>query len=78
MIFSVVFYFAVQAQDNVVLKNGDTLCVRVVKDNEKTIVYQYSEEILLNVREIRKVVYENETIKEDIKPVVTLTIDSVL
>lgn len=50
MLFSVTCFVAVQAQDNVVLKNGDTLCVKVVKNDEKTIVYQYPGEILFYVK----------------------------
>lgn len=46
MLFSVTCFVAVQAQDKVVLKNGDTLCVKVVKNDEKTIVYQYPGEAL--------------------------------
>ena len=50
MFFSVTCFVAVRAQDNVVLKNGDTLCVKVVKNDEKTIVYQYPGEILFYVK----------------------------
>lgn len=73
MLFSVTCFVAVQAQDKVVLKNGDTLCVKVVKNDEKTIVYQYPGEALLNVknkREIKKIAYESgriETINQGIE-----------
>lgn len=56
MFFSVACFVAVQAQDSVMFKNDDTLSVKVVKDDDKTIIYQYPEEVLynVNIRMIRK------------------------
>ena len=66
------------AQDKVVLKNGEELNVKVVKNDEKTIEFQYSGESMVNVkskREIKKIVYESgreETINVGIEvPVIT-------
>lgn len=50
------------AQDKVVLKNGEELNVKVVKNDEKTIEFQYPGESMVNVknkREIKKIVYES-------------------
>lgn len=50
------------AQDKVVLKNGEVLNVKVVKNDEKTIEFQYPGESMVNVknkREIKKIVYES-------------------
>ena len=38
------------AQDKVILKNGEELNVKVVKNDEKTIEFQYPGETLLNVK----------------------------
>ena len=66
------------AQDKVVLKNGEELNVKVVKNDEKTIAFQYPRESMVNVknkREIKKIVYESgreETINVGIEvPVIT-------
>lgn len=66
------------AQDKVVLKNGEELNVKVVKNDEKTIEFQYPGESMVNVknkREIKKIVYESgreETINVGIEvPVIT-------
>ena len=66
------------AQDKVVLKNGEVLNVKVVKNDEKTIEFQYPGESMVNVknkREIKKIVYESgreETINVGIEvPVIT-------
>ena len=65
-------------QDKVVLKNGEELNVKVVKNDEKTIEFQYPGESMVNVknkREIKKIVYESgreETINVGIEvPVIT-------
>ena len=50
------------AQDKVVLKNGEELNVKVVKNDEKNIEFQYPGESMVNVknkREIKKIVYES-------------------
>ena len=50
------------AQDKVYLKNGEELNVKIVKNDEKTIEFQYPGESMLNVknkREIKKIVYES-------------------
>ena len=50
------------AQDRVILKNGEELKVKVVKNEEKTIEFQYPGESMLNVknkREIKKIIYES-------------------
>lgn len=50
------------SQDRVVLKNGEVLNVKVVKNDEKTIEFQYPGESMVNVknkREINKIVYES-------------------
>ena len=66
------------AQDKVVLKNGEELNVKVVKNDEKNIEFQYPGESMVNVknkREIKKIVYESgreETINVGIEvPVIT-------
>jgi hypothetical protein len=50
------------AQDKVILKTGEELNVKVVKNDEKTIEFQYPGESLINVknkREIKKIIYES-------------------
>ena len=66
------------AQDKVILKNGEELNVKVVKNDEKTIEFQYPGETLLNVknkREISCIIYESgrkEEINQGIEvPVIT-------
>ena len=55
------------AQDKVVLKNGKELSVKIVKNDESTIEFQYPGESLLNVknkREIKCIIYESGRIEE--------------
>ena len=61
-ILSLFFGATSYAQDKVVLKNGEELNVKVVKNNEKTIEFQYPGESMINEknkREIKKIVYES-------------------
>ena len=56
------FAISANAQDKVVLKNGETLNVKVVKNDENSIEFQYPGETLLNVknkREIKQIIYES-------------------
>lgn len=56
------FAISANAQDKVVLKNGETLNVKVVKNDENSIEFQYPDETLLNVknkREIKQIIYES-------------------
>lgn len=69
---------SVNAQDKVIFKNGDTISVKIIKNEEKSIEYQYPGETLVNVknkREIRQIIYESgriEEIKQGIEvPVIT-------
>ena len=79
MLFAVlVVVLTANAQDKVILKNGEELNVKVVKNDEKVIEFQYPGEALLNVknkREIKQIVYESgrvEEINQGIKiPVIT-------
>ena len=77
-IITLFFGVSSYAQDKVFLKNGEELNVKVVKNDEKTIEFQYSGESMVNVkskREIKKIVYESgreETINVGIEvPVIT-------
>lgn len=61
-ILSLFLGMSAYAQDKVVLKNGEELNVKVVKNDEKTIEFQYPGESMVNVknkREIKKIVYES-------------------
>ena len=61
-IFSLFFGVTSFAQDKVILKNGEELNVKVVKNNEKTIEFLYPGESMVNEknkREIKKIVYES-------------------
>lgn len=54
------FAVSLNAQDKVILKNGDILNVKVTKNNETSIEFQYPNETLVNVknkREIKRIVY---------------------
>jgi hypothetical protein len=67
VLLSVSFMASANAQDKVVLKNGEVLDVKVVKNDEKTIEFQYPGESLLNVknkREIKQIVYESGRVEE--------------
>ena len=63
MLFAVlVVVLTANAQDKVILKNGEELNVKVVKNDEKVIEFQYPGEALLNVknkREIKCIIYES-------------------
>ena len=62
LILSLFFGVTSYAQDKVILKNGEELNVKVVKNNEKTIEFQYPGESMVNEknkREIKKIVYES-------------------
>lgn len=50
------------AQDKIILKNGEELNVKIVKNNENSIEFNYPGESLVNVKnkkEIKKVIYES-------------------
>lgn len=67
LLFSANLMVSVYAQDKVVLKNGEVLNVKVVKNDEKAIEFQYPGESLLNVknkREIKQIVYESGRVEE--------------
>ena len=62
VLFIVTMAFAVSlnAQDKVILKNGEMLNVNVTKNDETSIEFQYPNETLVNVknkREIKKIIY---------------------
>lgn len=60
-------FLVANAQDKVVLKNGDTISVKITKNDEKTIEFHYPGETLINVknkREIKQIVYESGRIEE--------------
>ena len=60
LLFAVsIMFVTAKAQDKIILKNGEELNVRITKNDEKTIEYQYSGETLLNVknkREIKRII----------------------
>ena len=55
LLFSANLMVSVYAQDKVVLKNGEVLNVKVVKNDEKAIEFQYPGESLLNVKNKREI-----------------------
>ena len=63
LLFAVsILFVTTNAQDKVILKNGEELNVKIVKNDEKTIEYHYPGETLLNVknkREIKRIIYES-------------------
>lgn len=62
IIIALFFGVSSYAQDKLFLKNGEELNVKVVKNDEKTIEFQYPGESMVNVknkREIKKIVYES-------------------
>lgn len=57
-----VFSINTNAQDKIILKNGEELNVKVVKNDENSVEFNYPGETLVNVknkREIKKIIYES-------------------
>lgn len=57
-----IMFATINSQDKVVLKNGEVLNVKIVKNDEKSIEYQYAGETLLNVmskKGIKFIIFES-------------------
>lgn len=60
-------FLTANAQDKVIFKNGDTISVKIIKNEEKSIEFQYPGESLVNAknkREIKKIIYGSGRIEE--------------